>query len=42
MKYMGKTADMFLWLKIWLITTNRPYRYKPKVLLQVEQTTLSY
>ena len=37
---MGKTTDMFLWLKIRLSTTNRPYHYKPKVLLQVEQTTL--
>ena len=39
MKYMGKTTEMFLCLKIRLPQT---LSYKPKVMLQVEQTTLSY
>ena len=41
MKYMGKTTDTFLWLKIRLPQTLS-LRDKPKVMLQVEQTTLSY
>ena len=34
MKYIGKTTDTFWWLKL-----HKPYRYKAKVMLQVEQIT---